>query len=71
MKGLDDKRSITATFTITLDWKFLGMHLIYSSKTKQTLPHYQFPIEFSLSVNKKHCSNEKESMKLIEEIMLP
>ena len=28
IKGSDDKRAITATFTITLDGKFLGMQLI-------------------------------------------
>ena len=59
IKGSDDKRSITATFTITLGGKFLGMQLIYGGKTNQSLPHYQFPKEFSISVNKKHYSNEK------------
>ena len=59
IKGSDDKRSITATFTITLDGKFLGMQLIYGGKTNQSLPRYQFPKEFSISVNKKHYSNEK------------
>ena len=58
MKGIDDKRAITATFTITLDGNFLGMQLIYGHKTNQSLPRYQFPKEFSLSVNLKHYSNE-------------
>ena len=59
IKASDDKRSITTTFTITLDGKFLGMQLIYGGKTNQSLPRYQFPKEFSISVNKKHYSNEK------------
>ena len=29
IKGIDDKRAITATFTIILDGNFLGMQLIY------------------------------------------
>ena len=33
IKGSDDKRSITATFTITKDGKFLGLQLIYGGKT--------------------------------------
>ena len=71
IKGIDDKRAITATFTITLDGNFLGMQLIYGGKTNQSLPRYQFPKEFSLSVNLKHYNNENESMKLIDEIILP
>ena len=68
IKGLDDKRSSTANFTITQDGKFLGMHVIYGGKTNQSLPRYQFPKWFSHSVKKKHYSNEKKSM--IEEIVL-
>ena len=71
IKGIDDKRAITARFTITLDGNFLGMQLIYGGKTNQSLPRYQFPREFSLSVNLKHYSNENESLKLIDEIILP
>ena len=71
IKGIDDKRAIIATFTITLDGNFLGMPLIYGGKTNQSLPRYQFPKEFSLSVNLKHYSNENESRKLIDEIILP
>ena len=71
IKGINDKRAITATFTITLDGNLLGMQLIYCGKTNQSLPRYQFPKEFSLSVNLKHYSNENESLKLIDEIILP
>ena len=34
------------------------------------MPRFKFP-QFSLSVNKKHYSNEAESIKSIEEIILP
>ena len=71
IKGIDDKRAITTTFTITLDGNFLAMQLIYGGKTNQSLPRYQFPKEFSLSVNLKHYSNENESQKLIDEIIFP
>ena len=70
IKGSYDKRAITATFTITLGGKLLGMQLIYRGKTVQSLSRFKFPQEFSLSVNKKHYSNEVESIKLIEEIIL-
>ena len=71
IKESDDKRLIIATFTITMDGKFLGLQLIYGGETNQSLPRYQFPKDFSLSVNPKHYSNEKKSLKLINEIVLP
>ena len=71
IKGSDDERAITGTFTVTLDGKFLGMQLIYGGETKQSLPRFKFPNNFSLSVNKNHYSNEEESLKLIDEIIAP
>ena len=69
--GSTDKRMITATFTITLDGKFLPIQLIYGGKTSKSLPRVKFPPSFSLSVNSKHYSNETESIKVIEEILVP
>ena len=45
--------------------------VIYEGKTVQSLARFKFPQEYSLSINKKHYSNEAESIKLIEEIILP
>ena len=69
--GSSDKRSITATFSITFSGKFLPMQLIYGGKTAKSLPRFKFPNDFSLSVNKTHYSNEKEACKLVEEILVP
>ena len=69
--GANDKRSITATSSITFDNKFLPMQLIYKGKTNQSLPKVDFPDGFSLSANKTHYSNEEEALKFIEEIILP
>ena len=71
IKGIDDKRSITATFSVTFHHKFLLMQLIYKGKTSQSLPKVKFPDGFSLSANESHYSNEKESIKFLEEIILP
>ena len=71
IKGSDDKRAITATFTVTLDGQFLDMQLIYGGKTNQSLPRFDFPTNFSPSVNKKHHSNEEEAMKFIKKILVP
>ena len=67
---VDDKRSITATFSITLSGKFFPIQLIYGGKTSQSV-RYQFPQGFSLSVNEKHFSNTNEYTKLLNEIIVP
>ena len=54
IEGINDKKSITATFSVTLDNKFLPMQLIYKGKTNQGLPRVKFPNGFSLSANKKY-----------------
>ena len=69
--GCNDKRTITATFIITLAGEFLPIQLIYGGKTLQSLPKYRFPESFSLSVNEKHYSNTDESLKLFNEIIIP
>ena len=69
--GSADKRSITGTFVITLNGDFLPLQLIYGGKTKQSLPQYKFPHSFSLSVNLNHFSNTEESIKIINEIVIP
>ena len=71
ISGIDNKRSITATFSITMKNKCLPMQLIYKGKTTQSLPKIQFPNGFSLSANLKHYSNETESLKFLKEIILP
>ena len=70
IKGADDKKSITSTFAITLAGEFLQIHLIYGGKTLQNFPRYKFPDSFSIGVNETHYSNRKESVKLLEEIII-
>ena len=69
--GSTDKRTITATFAITLDGNFLPIQLIYKGKTKQSLPRVTFPPGFLVTANEKHYSNEKESLELIKGIIDP
>lgn len=69
--GSSDKRCITGTFVITMEGCFLPMQLIYGGKTKQSLPRFKFPESFSLSVNPKHFSNTEESVKIVNEIIVP
>ena len=52
--GISDKRSIAATFSITLDNKYIPMQLIYRGETGQSLPKVKFPGRLSLSVYESH-----------------
>ena len=69
--GSSDKHSITGTFTITLNGHFLPMQLIHGGKTKQSLPRFKFPDGLLLSCNPKYFSNAMESIKMINEIIIP
>ena len=70
ISGIGDIRSITATFSITMENKFLPMPLIYKGRTSQSIQKIQFPNGFSLSVNLKNYSNETEFLKFLKEIIL-
>ena len=47
------------------------MQLIYQGKTTQCLPKVDFPSAFSLSTNEKGYSNQGESFKFLDEVILP
>ena len=65
------RKSLTATFGISLDNKFLPFQLIHGGKTQQSFPKVNFPKKFSLRINEKHFSNTEESLKLFEDIINP
>ena len=69
--GSTDKRMITATFTITLTGEFLPIQLIYGGKKTKSIPAVPFPSDFVISINKKHYSNEKEALNMLENIIIP
>ena len=46
------------------------LQLIFKSKTNESLLKVTFPEEFSLSANEKNYSNEKESLKFLDEFIL-
>ena len=56
---------------IELKGNFLPMQLIYGGKTNRSIPSIDFPEGFSLRTNPKHYSNTAESIKIIEEIIVP
>ena len=58
VNGLSFKKSITATFGITL---ILPKQVIYGGKTQRSLSRVKFPDSFSFSANEKHFTNTQES----------
>ena len=71
IEGSYDKRCITGIFANTMHGKFLPTHLIYKRKTVQSLPRIKFPQGFCLSANEKDFSKRYESMKYLEEMIVP
>ena len=70
-KGGNDKRAITVTLAETLSGTILPFQLIYQGKTRRSLPAVRFAAGFSLSYNTKHCSNEVETIRLLNDIIAP
>ena len=69
IKGVDDKRQITATFTVTASGSFLPIQLIYSGKTKRSLPKFDFPKCFDVTFTQNHCSNYEKCVSLSKKII--
>ena len=62
--GSTDKRSITGTFVITLDGRFLPMQLIYGGKTQQTFLDSTFPTVSHLVAIRNILVTRKSQLKL-------
>ena len=64
IKGVDDKRQITSTFSISMTGSFLPTKLIYEGKTRRCLPNYDFPKGFNVTYSPNHWSNTEKSVEL-------
>ena len=68
IKGVDDKRQITTTFSISMTGSFL---LIYEGKTQRCLPNYDFPKGFNVRYSPNHWSNTEKSVELFQKVIFP
>ena len=68
IKGVDDKRQITATFTVSASGVFLLIQLICQGKTKRCLPKFKFPKEFHITYTKKSLVKLREVRRVIQKI---
>ena len=71
IKGIDDKRQITATFTVTASGPFLPIHLIYGGKTERSVPKYDFPSCSDVTFTQNHWSNYEKCVRSFEKIIFP
>ena len=69
--GLIDKRMITTAFTVTMNDRFLPIQPTYGSKTLNSFPRVRFPACFAFCANEKHYSNEQESSRLLDDVIIP
>ena len=71
IKGVDDKRQITATFSISMTGSFLPIQLIYEGKTRRCLPNYDFPKGFNVTYSPNYWSNTEKSVELFQKVIFP
>ena len=71
IKGIDDKRQIIATFTVSMTGKFLPIQLVYEQKTPRSRPRFDFPANFNVSFSDSPWSNMEKSIELFEKVIFP
>ena len=71
IKGIDDKRQITATFTVSMTGKFLPTQFIYEGKTRICLPKFDFLAYSNVTFSDIHWSNTEKSIELFEKVIFP
>ena len=68
IKGIDVKRQITATFTVSMTGKVLPIQLIYEGKMPRCLPGFDFPADFNVTFSDNYWSNMEKSIELFEKL---
>ena len=69
IKGMDEKRQMTATFAISMSGEFLLIQVIYEGKTKRCLPKYTFPANFDATFSENHWSNTEKFLSFLKKIV--
>ena len=71
IKGVSDKRQITATFTISASGSFLLFNSSIILKTMRCLPTYHFPNCFYVTFTPNHWSIFEKCFSLLGKIICP
>ena len=70
IKGLDDKKQITAVFGGTLTGEFLPIQLVYQGSTTRCHPNFKFPDDWHITHSDNHWSNETTMINYIAKIII-
>jgi len=71
IKGLDDKKQITAVFGATITGEFLPVQLVYQGKSSQCHPKVKFSEDWYITHSENHWSNETTMINYISKIIVP
>ena len=71
IKGLDDKREITALLAITLSRELLPPQLLYQGKSDRCHPDVNFPCDWDIWHTDNHWSNESTILRYIDRVLNP
>ena len=69
--GATDKRAITVILCESPDGCMLPFQLIHTGKMERSLPDFTSPEGFCLAFHQKHWSNETETIRSIEDLLVP
>lgn len=71
VRGLDDKREITALLGITLAGEMLPTQLIYPGKTDRCHPNVTFPKHWHITHTPNHWSNTESMIEYADKLLIP
>ena len=71
IKGVGDKRQITAVLCGSLTGDYLPPQLIYKGKTSHCHPNFKFPADWHVTHSPKHWSTEDTMVQYVKEIIIP
>ena len=69
IKGIDNKRQITVTFSVSMTGIFLPTQFIYEGKTRRYLPSCDFRNGFNVTYSPNQWSNTEKSVDLFQKII--
>ena len=69
--GSDERRQMTALFTVSMAGDFLAPQLIYQGKPVKCHPKVNFPPDWSVTHTETHWSNESTTLEYITKILIP
>ena len=70
VRGLDDKRDVTASLTATLSGQLLSLQLLYAGKTPRCYPCQSFPSDWDIYHSPTHCSTEDTMLRFVKNIII-